>query len=303
VSGKWDIGWSRSGEAPVGESLRSLTLAEWVLREEELGLLGPLEGEISDWIAQLWTKPIQFDRRDPSRHDEAAIQREVLRESFAIMADPRDQNEKQFTDLLGDISLGETHRIMAAVQKGDISALNKVRSEIVQKLIPKFTKQITQENVASFSALVKRCRAGRAVALCLVLYKEHPLSPIARARAGDQRAVLNLIKIDKLFLSDSCTTQVLRQAELGCDRKFLSQLAKALTYKPKTGWRTVCRLYLYFLFILEPRFPTLPILQLRLDPEETRFRSFPAFEKFVERCRKEFGRLQATLSDNLEQKA
>ena len=293
---------SGPGEEHAVEFL--LTVAEWVLREEELGLLGPLEGEISDWIAQLWTKPIQFDRRDPSRHNEAAIQREVLRESFAIMVDPRDQKEKQFADLLGDISLEDTQEIMAAVQKGDISAVNQVRSQILAKLIPKFVKQITPENVASLSTLVKRCRAGRAGALCLVLYKEHPLSLIAGARGGDQRAVLNLIKIDKLFLSDSCTAPVLKQAELGCDRKFLGQLAKALTYKPKTGWRTVCRLYLYFLFILEPRLPTLPILQLRLDPEGTRFRSFPAFEKFVERCRKEFGRLQATpISGNLERQA
>ena len=128
----------------------------------------------------------------------------------------------------------------------------------------------------------------------MILYKEHPLFLIARARGGDQKAVLQPIKIDKLFLSDGCTAPVLRQAELGCDRKFLSQLAKALTYKPKTGWRTVCRLYLYFLFILEPSLPTLPKLQLRIDPEGTRFRTHEAFEKFVERCRKEFSRLQAT---------
>lgn len=190
------------GSGPGGEHAVEflLTVADWVLREEEVALLGPIEGEISEWIAQLWTKTIQFDRRDPSRLNEAAIQQEVLRESFAIMADPCDQKEKQFTNLLGDISLDDTQEIMAAVQKGDGSEVNQVRSEIIAKLIPKFRKLITRENVASFSALVKRCRAGRAGALCLVLYKEHPLSLIARARGGDRQAVLNLIKVDKLFL-------------------------------------------------------------------------------------------------------
>jgi hypothetical protein len=266
--------------------------------------LGPLEGEISDWMAQLWTKPIQFDQRHPSRHDKTAIQQEVLRESFAIVADPSHENEKQLMDMLGDISLDDTRRMMAAVQTGDISAVEEARSEIVKKLIPKIAKQITPENFAAFSALIKRCRAGRAGALCVVLYKEHPLSLIDRARGGDRQAVLNLIKIDKLFLSDGCAAQTLRQAELASDRKFLSQLAKALTYKPKTGWRTGCRLYLYLLFALDIRLPTLSILQLRLDPEGTRFTSFPAFERFVERCRNEFDRLQATpLFDNPGKKA
>jgi len=125
------------GSGPGGEHAVEffLAVANCVL-SEDLSLLGPLEGEISDWIAQLWGKPIQFDRRYPSGRDQAAIQQEVWRESFAIAADPSNEKEKQFTDLLGDISSDDAQGMMAALQTGVSSAVNKVRSDIVEKLLP-----------------------------------------------------------------------------------------------------------------------------------------------------------------------
>jgi hypothetical protein len=122
----------------------------------------------------------------------------------------------------------------------------------------------------------------------------HPLSLIAQAREGDRRAVLDLVKVDKLFLHDRCTARVIRDAELQNDRAFLGQLARALAYKPKLGWRRACQLYLQMLFALGTQLPALPVFQLRLDPEGKRFRSFAAFEKFFERCRAEFHQFQET---------
>jgi len=122
------------GSGPGGEHAVEifLAVANCVL-SEDLSLLGPLEGEISDWIAQLWGKPIQFDRRYPSGRDQAAIQQEVWRESFAIAADPSNEKEEQFTDLLGDISSDDAQGMMAALQTGDSSAVHDVRVEIVEK--------------------------------------------------------------------------------------------------------------------------------------------------------------------------
>src|SRR5215470_15071873 len=78
------------GCAPGTEQAAELFLAvaEWVL-QEEVGLQGPIEGEISDWIAQLWTKPIQFERRHLSGSTDGAIQRkycENLSQSWLIRA-------------------------------------------------------------------------------------------------------------------------------------------------------------------------------------------------------------------------
>ncbi|MGB2888403.1 MAG: hypothetical protein WBC04_11965, partial [Candidatus Acidiferrales bacterium] len=242
-----------------------LTLADWFLKEEEMSFLGPIEGEISDWIAQMGAKPIQFEGRFFRDHTKAATQREVLREAFAVVADPREKEEKEIANLLGTISPDDVQRMIAALQAGDTSGFDKARADVVEKLNHQIGKRIKQGGLSSLISLATRCRAARAAALSAVLYKAHVSSVIAQARRGGRRAVLDLIKVDKLFLSDSCTAQVIRQAELGNDRRFLSQVGKALTYKPKMGWRKACQLYLYMLFDLGARLPALARLQLRLD--------------------------------------
>ena len=289
------------GLGPGGEHATQfvLTIVEWVLREEEqVALCGPVEGEISEWIAQVWDKPIQFDRQHLPGNNRAAIQQETLREAFAILADPRKKEEKQLAELLGSISLDDARRLSTAIGENDVSGSNKIRSEIVDKL----SERITPELLSAMISFFARCRAVRAAALCTIRYKEHPLTLIARARQGDRQAVLDLIKIDKLFLTDSCTSQVIRQAELHNDHRFLQQIAGALRYKVKVGWRGGCRLYLYLVFAMGLELPSLTLLQLRVDPGGTRFRSFPAFEKFVERCRGEFRQWQASLPSETPEK-
>lgn len=134
----------------------------------------------------------------------------------------------------------------------------------------------------------------------MAFYREHPLALIDQARRGNPKAVINLIKIDKLFLTDSCTHQVIRQAGLQNNRVFLGQLTRASKYKPKTNWRQGCRLYIYLLLALKLNLPSLTALWHRVDPEGEHFVTFGAFEKFAERSRKEFGRMQASVAADRE---
>jgi hypothetical protein len=275
-----------------------LAVADWVLREEEVPIKAPVKGDLSQWIAEMCAKPIEVSPGKAVATRRRAIPNELLKQllkqSVAILVDPRREEEKRLAQLMDDFPPADLQRLMETLRQGDSSAVNAMRTEIAQKLGPQLFKQMSPASVPALLALLSRMRAVRAGTLCLVCYKMHPLSKIAQAREGDRQAVLDLVKVDKLFLHDRCTARVIRDAELQNDRVFLGQLGRALAYKPKPGWRRACQLYLHVLFALGAQLPALPVLQLRLDPEGTRFRSFAAFEKFVERCRAEFQRLQQT---------
>jgi hypothetical protein len=272
-----------------------LTALEWVLREDGAGLLYPIEGEISNWIEQLWAKPYQAGSSTVPVTTNMTAERDVLRESLALIVDPRNEEEKQIAQLLGGISLEEVQRFSSALHSNNGPGIEAVQSEIVDRLGKQITEGLTPSRVSAFASMVGRCRAGRAAAHCLVLHKTHATVLINRARRGDLQAVLNLIKVDKLFLTDSCTAKVIRQAEFQNDRPFFKQLARAITYKPQLGWKKGYRLYLYALFAMAVPLPSLAMLHLRVDPQGTRFRTSAAFERFVERCREDFDKIQADL--------
>jgi len=277
-----------------------LTFMDWFLRDE-MNVLGDLEGEISAWLRECFAKPVQFERHNIPEQNKSAVQREVMREFFAITADPRKKEEMQIGSLLEGVYSEDLNRTLEALQRGDHSAAEKIRAELVERLSPIFAKQVTKESISALGRFVARGRASRVAALCMVLYKKNPLSLIEQAQEGNREAVLKLIKLDKLFLTDSCTAQVIRRAELQNDRSFLGQLARAVTYKPKTNWRQGCRLYLYMLCMLGVEMPSLTALWHRVDPDGKHFSSFGAFEKFVERSRKEFDRIQiSVIVDNPE---
>jgi hypothetical protein len=272
-----------------------LTAVEWGLRADNPGLLYPIEGEISNWIEQLWGKPYQGGSSAVPVTTNGTVERDVLRESFTLIADPRNKEEKQIAGLLGSISLEEAQRFTSALHSNDVAGIEAARSAMVGKLGKQITKELTPARVSAFASIVGRCRAGRATAFCLVLYKTHATVLIKRARNGDVQAVLDLIKVDRLFLTDSCTGKVIRDAEFRNDRPFFKQLARAITYKRQLGWKKGCRLYLYVLFAVALPLPSLASLHLRVDPQGTRFRTSAAFERFVERCREDFDKIQADL--------
>jgi hypothetical protein len=270
-----------------------LVIVEWALREDEgVSLLASPPGELSGWISELFAKDIQFERLNVSERDKGAVQQEGMREAIAIMVDPHKKDETQLLELLGKVPAGAVGQIVESIRKGDKSALSEIRARIEKPLWQEFAKNMTPESVAALGALVGRTRAVRAVALCMVLYKRHLLSLIAEARRGDPQAVLKLIKIDKLFLSDSCTAQVIHQAELKFDRDFFKWLAKAIIYKPKTRWRQSCKLYMYVILSSPLPLPAPTILWGRIDPDGSRFKTSGAFLKFVERCQTECKALQ-----------
>ena len=269
-----------------------LTIADWVLREEEVPIKVRLKGDLSQWIAAMCARSIEVGPGNAVGAGRTDIPREVLKQSVAALVDPRQEVEKCLAPLMGEIPPADLGRLLEAVRQGETSTVNAIQTEIAEKLGPQLLKQISPAGVPALLGLLPRMRAVRAGVLCLICYKTHPLSVIARAREGDRRAVLDLVKVDKLFLHDRCTVQVIREAELGNDRAFLGQLARALAYKPKLGWRRGCQLYLQVLFALGTQLPSLPVLHLRLDPEGKRFGSFGAFERFFERCRADFQRLQ-----------
>jgi hypothetical protein len=138
-------------------------------------------------------------------------------------------------------------------------------------------------------------RAARAMAVCMAIHEVHPAWLIARASKGDRQATLDLIKVDKLFLHDSCTEKVIRDAELRNDHSFLQQLARAQTYRPKLRVREIQHLYFYSLFLLEQegnmRLPVGHKLLRVLDPHAREYDSLDAFERDFQRRRKAFEKM------------
>jgi hypothetical protein len=278
-----------------------LTALEWALREDDPSLLYPIKGELSNWIEQLWEKPYQAGSSTVPVTTKMTVERDVLRDSLALFADPTNKDEKDLAALVGNLSPDEIQRLISALRSNNGPGIEAARSEIVDRLGKQITEGLTPSRASAFASMVGRCRAGRAEALCLVLYKTHARVLINRARHGDVQAVLDLIKVDSLFLTDSCTAKVIRQAEFQNDRPFLKQLARAMKNKPKLGWKKGCRLYLYILFAMAVPLPSLAMLHVRVDPQGTRFKTFPAFEKFVERCREDFNKIQADLLGETQQ--
>lgn len=271
----------------------SLLCLELILSKEKMELPGTVEGDISSWIKQLFEKPGQMQQRAIREHDPAAVLREVSRVAALGAADSGNKSEMDLAAVLGDVSLEDMKNLATALQAGDITIVNKIRSEMSERLDKKLGKPVASDVLRPLFALAARSRAARAAALCMAFYKMHPLSLIAAAQNGHREAVLKLVKVDKLFLTDGCTATEIRRAELQEDCSFLRQLARAITYVPKIGWRHGCRVYLYALLSSGIPLPGRAKLQLRFDPEGNRFKGMTSFEKFVERSRKEFERMAA----------
>jgi len=271
-----------------------LTAVEWILREDGWGLQYPVEGEISNWIEQAAEKPTQTGVSAAQATTKKTVERDVLRQSLVLSVDPRSEEEKRLATLLSDISPGHAQRLTSAMHSNDVKGVQAAQSAIVEKLGKRVTEGMTPARADAFGSVVGRGRAARAAALCVLLYKTDPTVLINRARNGDVEAALRLIRVDRLFLTDSCTAIVIRQAEFQNDCPFFRKLATAVSYRPTLGWKRGCRLYLYILFAMGEPLPSLAKLQLRVDPDGTRFGKFSAFERFVERCRKDFANIQAS---------
>src|SRR5262249_5957781 len=109
-------------------------------------------------------------------------------------------------------------------------------------------------------------RTIRAIARCFDILKDSPTNLIESARNGDRNVVLGLVKVDTLFLHDSCTRGVVTEAQRRENHEFLKQLSAALRYKPKARKKVICRCVLYMLFASGYELPKYSELQRWFDP-------------------------------------
>ena len=136
-------------------------------------------------------------------------------------------------------------------------------------------------------------RAFQATLRCLVIYDVHPLNLIAQASRGDQKAVLELISVDKLFMCDSRTEPAIREAALQNNQKFIERIARAQNHEPTLNSRSAWHAYFFILFFAEYFGLSLPTLH----------ELYRILEQFSVRRYKIFKRIEMALTSNHLDKA
>jgi hypothetical protein len=251
---------------------------------------GPYQGDLSDWIADLAAhrvNPSLFHSQGAT----ASAERELMDLSGSVLVDPNDSSEREIVKkLLDNTTSAEFRRVLKVVASGDQTKMANLKAEILQKNESLFG-EVTKEQVFAMMTQLARLRAFRAACLCMVLYKSHPLTIISKAKHGDRRAVLDLIKIDKLFAVDSCVRKTLRSAAIAADKSFLAQFSRSLTLSPRISSLKACRLYLFALWTMNVELPPPAKLHSLLDPDGKKFKTHGAFERFVQRSKAEFRQL------------
>jgi hypothetical protein len=184
----------------------------------------------------------------------------------------------------------EVPKIVEAYRRGGMGAFHEQLSNSMSRVADTWgiPPDLSKGMGLSLDQFIKMSRAIRATVVCVALYNEHPLSLISRATKGDRRAVLDLVKADKLFLHDRCCLGVIRSAELQDDRTFIDQLKRALAYEPRVRRRGAQHIYYYVLCLLEKQgfmLPSLDELWSMLDPYAREYGSLAAFEKDFQRRR------------------
>jgi hypothetical protein len=143
-----------------------------------------------------------------------------------------------------------------------------------------------------FTVFVRPMRAGL---WCMFLCGSDPRVLIERARAGDRGAALDLVRIDKAFLHDACTTDVFKSAERDNDSRYRAQLETALKYKPSATEKQFCQLVIYLLLSLGHQLPDTRTLQSFMDPDGRIFPGIYAFQKYVQRTRIDFEAIETRI--------
>jgi hypothetical protein len=287
-----------ASERETSDKIRGLLagLLRFMKRERRLP---PLEGDLSSWIFSLHgfvENAPKGGNQVPGRPDEALLSA-VTVWLVQIAGPSLDRNKADRaiaqTERLRDQKIAELTELYL---NGDKAALDSLFREIARQLIDAWGAPpiLAAQFDFSFDRVREMLRAVRATAFCLDVHKMHPLVLIARASKNDRRAVLDLVKIDKLFLHDCCTEKVIRQAEFQNDQRFIEQLARAQEYQPKLSVRTVHHLYFYMLFLIEKQrmpVPSLHELWRVLDPHGREYDSLSAFERDFQRRRSDFDQM------------
>jgi hypothetical protein len=256
-----------SAGAEAALRLLSLTLRALLIE----GATMPFEGQISEAISRLPRTELGggtvWNREGLTKYVDQGTK-------FAqASAEPTVMNKVKRR--ISDLSAKEREPLLTGARANELESISKVAS-------------FTGFDVIPAPSLV---RAVRAALWCWFLYEEDPVRMIELARHGQQRAVIDLVKVDKLFLTDDCTAAVIRNASVNNDLKFFGQLISALKYKPSVTDKEFCQLLVYLLLALDVELPSEGQLQNLVDPNGTIFPGIYAFQKYVQRARKKFVRI------------
>lgn len=248
------------------------------LLTEDLNLEGvPLQGNLSDWIERLEKRPFAaFSSKGSGWRGVRGLWH--CCQLLWMLREPNSAKEViyQAQKLLPAKDLTELEN---SCRSRDFAGLNLGCHKILERAGPNW-----KLDVPEFLETFKAAQVGFR---CLALYKTTPILLIDRARQGDQRAALDLVKLDKLFQTDACTQEVLRKAALENDYGFSEKLSGAIEYRAQFTRRHAFQVYFYGLFALGIELPKIFELQTTLDPEGTEFPGDYGFERYLERRRKD----------------
>lgn len=258
------------------------------------------EGQLSDWILAQHGFTEQGRRKIIQTGISAGNIELVdwLLNYFGPTVDPRRIKEAIFqSEHLRD---KETVGLADSYRSGNLGTFNREFDRIVASLAEVWGVPHEITDVVDFSAknIATGLRATRATLLCLLVYDVHPLTLITEASRGSQEAVLKLIKVDKLFLCDSRTEQVIRGATLQNDQTFIKRMAAAQNYEPKLNPRFARHAYFHVLFFAECvglAIPTLHELHRIIDPNGSQYDTLQSFERDFQRRRILFKQCLAAL--------
>jgi hypothetical protein len=248
--------------------------------------LPPLEGHLSLWVCETHgLGAYRSTGQDPA----GSLSLEAF-QIFSAETNPQSVSRRT-ADSLAIASNPEVTRLIETVKQGNITEVNEDFEETLRKALNIWIPGFRLPFELSVANVLKLLRVSRASFICTALHGTQPLILIARAWRGDKKAVLDLIKVDKLFVQDPCTQSVIKQAALQNDQEFVVQLANAQKYKAVLRSRDLFHLYFYVLFLCEELGQSLPRideLQRLLDPNGTKFEGPYAFERDFQRRRVEF---------------
>ena len=249
-------------------------LSEFMSTDMDLGRLPLHNIEISEWIRRLEKLELGIDTSPwqglRGMYRMAEVLHQLQDPSFA------EQIRKQVDVVLPSKALNQ---IKENLERSAFDEVNRLCNEALRRAGGKGT-------TFDMVALLAITRAAQTGYRCIARYRVSPIQLIERARMGDRRAVLDLIKLDKLFSQDSCTQTVLRKALLSSDKSFNDQVARAQLFKPSFTRRDACEVYMIILAGLRTKLPPLHKLRTIIDPDRTAFPGDYAFDRCFERRKK-----------------
>jgi hypothetical protein len=275
-----------ASEEARSRAVRQLLAALWRWARRQLPVPEG-SGDISLWVCQLSGLGNLRQNGQNIETDQSHIEAEAALRALGPDASPEKIREKLAA---ADAFKGSPsyRRMMAAASGEDFATFDTAFTEVAKQAANSWAPAFEPPFPLSFDCAVQMNRAVRVTAVCTVLQRVHPLSLIARALKGDHEAVLDLVKADKLFLTDRCTQKVIRDAGLRSDRQFMGRLASVQKYQPRLRRRDLIHIYFNLLFILElagQQLPKFDELQRLIDPEGREFEGFYAFERDFQRQR------------------